>query len=177
MQTLPAPPEVEVGVARPLRETDLYLLDIQLPAAPSVARITDRHHALARMLAMGADPREISATLRIPPARLAAMRGDPALEELVEFYRERVNEQFFDVVDQLAGISRDVIAEIRERLDTAPEEISMRDLNGVLRTALDRTGHGPTSKQETSISVELGERLEAARRRARDVIDAQVVND
>lgn len=158
---------LQFAVARSLREADLVLLAApgQTQAMP-VKRISERHHALARLLAVGTAPSEAAAVVGYELSRVSILQGDPSFAELVEFYRSKVDAEFMDMVGQLAGFSKDVLQELRTRLEDRPESFELRDLKDLLVTTLDRTGFGPTHKQEQTVTVNLGERLAQARLRA-----------
>ena len=75
-----------------------------------------------------------------------------------------------------------MIEEIQTRLEEAPEKIDMTELRKLLSDTLDRTGHGPSSTQNHNHNIRLGDRLDAARERAKTarlqsaVIDAEAVD-
>lgn len=158
---------LEFAVVRPLQEADLVLLASPgaTPAIP-LKRISERHHALARLLALGTAPSEAAVVVGYELSRVSILQGDPSFKELVEFYRAQVDAEFADTVGQLAGFSKDVLQELRGRLEDKPESFDNKELKELLVTTLDRTGFGPTHKQEQTITVNLGERLAQARLRA-----------
>jgi hypothetical protein len=178
--------QITYEIVRPIKAADLAMLAATdgLPnAGGTVKRLTDRHHGLARLIASGVAVGEAGAIMGYEGPRVSVLQADPAFQELVSMYRERVDEAFVSTMDQLSGMNRDVILELRERLEQAPEKFSNNELRQLLETSLDRTGYGPTHKQETSITVSLSERLDEARKRAlaarraeAQIIDAEVIN-
>jgi hypothetical protein len=162
----PAP--LHGSVTRALTEDDLRLLsEARSIEAPPLQRITERHHALARALASGLGEGEAAALVGYDQSRVSILKGTPAFRELLELYRERKDAEFAEMHSMLAGLSKDAALELRARLEDNPEQLSVGQLLQTLQLAADRTGFGPTSKQETTIRVDLGARLEAARARAR----------
>ena len=163
----PAPLSAEV--VRPLGEADLELLatDRQIEAVP-LAKIGERHHALARALASGFSEGEAAAMVGYDRSRVSILKGSPAFRELLDLYRDTADTEFAEMHAMLAGLSKDAALELRDRLENSPGDLSVGQLLQTLQLAADRTGFGPTSKQETTVRFDLGARLEAARQRARD---------
>ncbi len=140
-----------------------------------LARIRDRHHAVARCFASGMSTSQVAAVTGYDVGRLNTLVTDPTMTQLISHYRSMVDESFVDMHARMATLSADVVAEIQDRLELEPEKISMQDLKDLLKTTADRTGFGPTTKS-VSVNVNLGmaQRLEEARRRAREA--SQIVD-
>ena len=169
----PAP--LEATVARELTPADIELLAVHRGTQPAEPRrIMERHHALAKALASGMSDGEAAALVGYDPSRVSILKGSPAFRELMDLYRSRADAEFAEMHATLAGLSKDAALELRARLEEQPESLTIGQLLQTLQLAADRTGFGPTSKQETTVRVDLGARLEAARQRARQyqIIDA-----
>ena len=163
----PAPLSAEV--VRPLEEADLELLATERQIEPQpLAKIGERHHALARALASGFSEGEAAAMVGYDRSRVSVLKGSPAFRELLDLYRDTADTEFAEMHAMLAGLSKDAALELRDRLENNPEDLSVGQLLQTLQLAADRTGFGPTSKQETTVHFDLGARLEAARQRARE---------
>jgi hypothetical protein len=176
--------QLSVKIVRPIRVSDLAALASGPIEGPQVKRLTDRHHGLARLLAAGVAPGEAAAIMNYDNGRVSILQNDPAFVELVSLYRGRVDEAFVSTMDQLSGMNRDVILELRERLENDPSAFSNEELRRLMETSLDRTGYGPTHKQETTVTISLSEKLDLARKRALEarrvsaqIIDAEVIPD
>src|SRR6266576_3734551 len=79
---------VGVEVLRELTSSDIALLATERGIkSSSVQRITDRHHALARCLATGMSATEAGLVTGYTASRISVLRGDPAVEELISFYK------------------------------------------------------------------------------------------
>lgn len=158
---------LDFHVVREVRVSDLALMaaggSIE---APNIKKLSDRHHALARLIAAGTRPYEAAVVTGYQPARVSILLSDPAFEELVTFYRGKVDEVFVDTMAQISGLSQDVLAELRQRLEDAPEDFTVGQLQNLLTSTLDRSGYGPTHKQVTEVNINLAARLEEGRRRA-----------
>lgn len=116
----------------------------------SLARIRGIHHELARMLASGMKPAEISAATGYCASRISTLQNDPMFKELVDFYTNSQKEIFRDVNAQIATLASDAVGELQSRLETTPEQFSVGALTNLAQMALDRSGHAPVSK---SVSV------------------------
>lgn len=172
---------LEVTISRELRPADLSLLAVNRGStAPELKKLSERHHQLARCLASGMTVGEAAHTVGLNYGRVSMLKTSPAFVELVEHYKSVVDMQFADFAGQMAGLAKDAVLEIRERLEEEPEKFSNGMLLEVAKAFADRTGFGPSSKTEVTLNTQLGSRLDEARKRARafalgDVIDAQVL--
>jgi hypothetical protein len=110
------------------------------------------------------------------PARISILQNSPAMQELIELYKTEVDEQFASVLDHMAGMSKDAILEIRDRLEESPEDFSLKNLQDIAEMALDRTGHPRAKEMNTNINVNFADKLNAARERAKRVASGEVVD-
>jgi len=141
--------------SRELEAGDLARLEIEQGIkAPSLKRITDSHHGLARVLAAGKSPGEASIITGFCASRISILKADPAFQELLEFYRSNQRLAETQVLDRLSTLTLDAVEEIRSRLHDAPEDIRTRELLDIATAGLDRTGFGPSAKlQVTSLTL------------------------
>ncbi len=153
-------------VVRELTQSDLALLATERGIKPtSVQRITDRHHALARCLASGMSITESCLVTGYTPSRISVLRGDPAFEELIAFYRNDKAKTVLDYQEKLA-IARNMATDgLIDRMEEKPEAFSAGDYLDIIKTSADRTGHGP-KQTNVNVNVNLGDRMKAARERA-----------
>jgi hypothetical protein len=164
---------------RPLEPADLLRLQEErgsLPV-PLTKRLSERHRALARAIAAGRTNWEAAAITGYSISRISILKGDPTFNSLVEEYKKQEAAQFDLITEKLVGLGEDLIDEIRDRLDTDPEALSINQLNELAKTVLDRAGHGPSSTQQIDVRVGLAAKLEAARKRvafSRDATDVEV---
>lgn len=168
------------SVVRELVPSDLEALgEAGHTGAVELKRLSDRHHALARMLALGEPMSVVCSALGYTPSRVSVLKASPAFQELLALYQDEKEAGFADFVSRAAGLATDAVSVLQDRLEEQPEDVSTNALVEIVKMAADRSGNGPTSTQNTNVSLDLGERLRAARERARaaQVIDAEVVEE
>lgn len=168
---------VAAEVVGEVSRSDLALLGTErgTKAAP-LKRIGERHHSLARMLAGGMKPGEAAVAVGLHPSRVSILQDDPTFAELVKFYRENVDAVYANLHERLAGMSADAAEELRRRLEDNPEELGLGSLMEMVKLGADRTGHGPTSRQEVNVTHNIADRLQAARQRHSRLIEGEVVD-
>lgn len=155
-------------VIRELTRSDLALLATERGITPThVQRITDRHHALARCLASGMSATEAGLCTGYTASRISVLRGDPAFEELISFYRADRGAEVHDLQQKFTALAKDATTEIQERLELEPSSFGLDQLLDTVKLAADRSGNGPQSKTTNlNVNVNLGDRMKAARERA-----------
>jgi hypothetical protein len=154
-------------VLRELTEADLALLATERGIQPShIARLSERHHALARCLASGLSVADACAITGYTPSRVSILKGDPSFEELIAFYTAGKAELVQDLGDRLRAVALDAAAELQERLEDKPGEFSVDALHDTIKLGADRSGFGPASKTtNVNVHVNLAGRLAEARKR------------
>lgn len=158
---------VEVEFVRELTESDLALLASERGIKPRpIAKLRDRHHALARCLASGMKDEEASAVTGYDPSRISILKADDTFKGLVAFYHSREDAALADFQTRAAVLTLTAMEEIQERLESDEDPVPMGQLLEITKTFADRTGHAPIQRQvNLNANVDLGNRLEAARRR------------
>lgn len=159
---------LEVEVVRDITPADLALLSTERAVKPpAIQKLRDRHHALARYIALGRSNAEMSLLTGYDPSRISILRNDPTFQELVKQYQSIEEDLVADFVDRATTLSISAVNEIQDRLEESPEDFSIPTLLEVAKFAADRTGHAPVTKvqQNLNVNVGLADRMEAARRR------------
>ena len=155
---------LDLEIAGPVR-----VLDAPDPAAgktPTLRRLRDSHHAVAKLLARGMTPLQVSLQTGYAPSRISTLQNDPAFRELLTFYHANQEAVAQEVEAQFLGIAKDLAQEIHERVLDAPEDIPFDDLVDAYKTFADRAGFAPITRSvNKNLNVNIGERLDAARRR------------
>jgi hypothetical protein len=164
-------------VRKELAEEDLVMLANASGAEPpDLKRVSERHHALARALASGLSEAEAAALVGYALSRVSILKNSPAFQELLSLYRDQKDTEFAEFHARLAGLSKQAVLELMERLEEAPDSITISQLIEMVKTGADRTGYGPSQKVEQNVNINLSERLEAARRRALEVQERTVID-
>lgn len=163
-----------VTFVRPLEEADIPLLDLPRGSVPTaLKRISERHRKLARLLGKGASVGEAALAAGYNLATVSILQSDPMFKELVEFHREKteeqINEAFGDTLSNLAAIGNESLDILQRKQEEDPDSITVGQHIEIVKMALDRTGYGPASSQ-TNVNIYVGtaERLKAARLKARE---------
>lgn len=165
------------AIEREMTEADVAMLAQTPRAVPSVKRVTERHRTLARLLASGISPGEAALMVGYTPARVYMLKDDKLFQDLVQKYSAERDLAFDEVHERMAGLSREALAELTERLEQKPEGFQNADLLEIITKMADRTGHGPTTfQQNLNVNVDLADRLEAARQRARSAANGETID-
>lgn len=146
-----SPVALSFAVLRDLTVNDLMTLN-EPPAqqSNSIRRVRASHHRVAQMLAAGARPAEVHVKTGYSRSRISVLQADPAFQELVEHYKQMVQEVYVDQVERMGLVLSDALEELHERIVENPETLTANNLIETIKTVADRTGHGATSKQEHS---------------------------
>lgn len=132
-----------------------------------VARIRERHHTIARMVAAGMPNERICSVMGITETSLEMLKDNtPAFQELVFHYEQRGPraEREEEYLEQKHRIAKLAQYELHDRLVEDPDSFSASELLRIQDSYDDRTGF---SKQTVHVTVhqELAARLENSRRR------------
>lgn len=160
------------GITGEIGDEELAALRIR-PTYPQLKRISERHHAVARMLASGHSLEETARTCGYTMQMLRVLRANPAFMDLMETYKDQIDEQFVDLARRLAVLSADAVQIVQDRLEEEPEKVTTGQLLEIIKVGADRSGFGPSSTVQHDIGSNLAARLEAARLRARSAMQIE----
>lgn len=161
-----APAPLEFEVLGGMTADDVAALALpRNTAPPALNRLTQRHHALARNLAAGMSASEAALVCGYDISRVSILQSDPTFKELLRFYSANVDAQYANLHESLSALSVDAAEELRRRLEETPDDVSTSALIEIVKTSADRTGFGPQSKSEVSVTVGMADRLRLARER------------
>lgn len=144
-----SPAPLGVCVERPLTREDIEEIgtkEVGVSAPPPISQLRDSHHEVARLMAQGFRQVDISRKTGYSQSRLSVLKNDPAFSELVESYREVVEEVFIDTNHKLKSLTDDGISIMHERLLDDPDSISDTLLLDLIKAVADRAGFAPVSK-------------------------------
>jgi hypothetical protein len=160
---------VECEIVGELTETDIGRLgETRGVQSTSLKSIRDSHHRVARLVAQGLSGAEIGMMTGYSQSRISILKGDPAFNELCEFYRGQVAQLEHDALAE--AIAKSSLARnlaLDKMVDLLEED--KVDLEGALdiyKVTADRTGMGPATKSTNlNVNVDLADRIAAGRRR------------
>lgn len=173
-----APSSANAVQLRELTPADLALLDQPRGSqAPTIKRLKDSHHGLARALAGGMKPAEASAITGYSLSRISILQADPTFQELLAHYRNNAEAEFKDLHARMASLSMDFANELQYRIDEQPDSFENKELTDAIKVLADRTGHAPVTRQISSVNyrVDISARIAQARQRA-GLIDASATD-
>lgn len=138
------PKSLAFGPSRPLEGADIAALysptAIVTPVNP-LQEIRHRHHLLARLVAEGHKYVAISGMIGISQSRITVLMDDPAMQELVAHYAEKVQTEYLDVHTRLASLGVSAMEELQERLDDEEKRanIKTKELTEIIEKSFDRS--------------------------------------
>lgn len=129
--------------------------------ARPLARLRDSHHQVARLLAHGLRPEQVSAQTGYSPSRLSTLQADTSFQELVSFYRTSRDEVRADVEAQMLLVARDAMQAWHERiLDGEP--LDPQELREGAKVFFDRAGYAPVQRSvNKNLNLNIAQRLDA----------------
>ena len=116
--------------------------------APSLAKLRQIHHEIARLLASGLSETEVAGVVGYSLSRISILKADPSFKELLAYYSKRQEEVFIDVRKRLAVLGMDAVAELQDRLDYKADSLTNTQLIEITKASLDRAGFNPVNKTE-----------------------------
>lgn len=142
-------------VIRDLTEDDLLLRRVTpVGSEPRpLVKLKFQHHRLAQLIASGSGEAEASLLTGYSLSRISILKADPAFQELLAQYMKRNIEVFSDLQGRMAGFATDVLDELQDRLEVAPETYTNRELIEAVKVSNDRGGNSPIHRSQTQIAV------------------------
>jgi hypothetical protein len=111
----------------------------------AVAKMRQRHHTLARLLASGEAPGSAAVLSGYCSSRVSVLQNDPSFQELLAFYQGRLTIEALDMKAKLGTLAADVVSELQDRIEDEPGSFKNTELTELLKASCDRIGLGPTS--------------------------------
>lgn len=131
---------LDFDVNRELTAVDMQRVEAESAgtAPAQIQRLTQRHHSLARLLANGTPEAEAALITGYGVSRVSILKNSPAFQELLSLYLKQKEEQFSGLLEQMAGVAKDAVSTLQERLEENPERFSNRDLAHIATELGDR---------------------------------------
>jgi hypothetical protein len=154
------------------------------PQPPTIARLRDIHHMMARMFATGMALRTVAALTGYSYERVCMLRRSPQMDQLVAEYRAsgELTEATLGPLDMAMALAtkakltalRHIVA-AQEDADDAGEYLPVRQSLSIFAETGDRVGFGKRSTT-VNVNVDFAAQLERAIRRSGEakVIEAKV---
>jgi hypothetical protein len=124
-------------------------------AGVALDQYRERHHAVARLIAIGATHDHIRRQTGITFRRISVLLNDPSFKELVALYRGDVEKAWNRNVDQYLDLgignmiqTEAMIADQLEEADEKGEKLPLLTLNRLSQDRADRFGYPKTSQVE-----------------------------
>ncbi len=172
----------EILSVRPLTREDLALIsEKREPIHGIVRRFRDPHHRVARLFASGLRVGEVVERSGYSYNRVKTLHDDPAFQQLIAKYREKVDASFVANADEFYDLAtsnmRKAETMIAERLEKAEEEdidLPLKTLVDISGDRMDRFGYG---KRQTNLNVnaDFASLLEKAIQRSGKTIEANAI--
>lgn len=170
----------------PLTEEDLIERALHGSAGIStevkVHDLRDSHHMVAKMLALGFRPMEVSEVTGYRPAWISTLQNDQAMQSLIAHYRQEGQSSFNVLLERIRLLSKEAVSELLQRFIDEPDKFSNKDLLTIANSALDRCGFSPVQRSEETKLTLTGEDLAglkaaAAEAEAGNIIDLREVRE
>ncbi len=145
--------------------------------APQIKKLRERHHALAKAIVDGIPDGDAGIICGYTPSRVSILKADPTFIELMEFYKTTKHERYVELHDKIANLGTDAVDELTERLETAPDTITIGQLVEISKMTLDRSGFGPSTTSTINVKHGLADKLATARARAMEHRTRQLRDD
>lgn len=171
----------EIIAIRPMTREDVGLILEKRVAQGVVNRFRDPHHRVARLFASGLRLNEVVERCGYSITRVHTLHQDPAFQQLIAKYREKVDAEFVRNADhfyeQATSNMRKAEAMLAEKLEAAEETgelLPTRDLIAISGDRMDRFGYG---KRQTNLNVnaDFASLLEKAIARSGKTIEGSVL--
>lgn len=142
-----------------------------IEAAP-LGRIKAQHKRLAMAIAQGVPHGRAAMLNGFSVSRVSILMGDDTFRDLVERMRHDIDagvmEEVLEIKKNSLNLAHDIIELITERVHESPDDVSTDEARKIFETVADRTGFGPKRTEEKNVNVNIGSRLEDARRRVEE---------
>lgn len=108
-------------------------------------KIREKHHHVARLVAGGMQQRMVASITGYTESYISILLNNPSMQELVELYRIKDGYASDLAVEKLKAVGLKALERLDEKLDA--DGLSNLELLSAAKLGLDRSGHGPQSKQ------------------------------
>jgi hypothetical protein len=129
-------------------------------------KLRESHHAAARLVARGLSNEDISLQIGYSPTTVSQLRGAPAFQELVAFYRADAERVASDFTAKAALVSLDLLQELHSRLIEKGDDLADPFVLDAFKVIADRAGFAPIQRSVSkNLNVNIGDRMDAIQRK------------
>lgn len=139
---------------------------------PMLRTLRDSHHSVARLLARGLTPAQVSLQTGYALSRISSLQNDTAFRDLLAHYR-RENQEILTIVEErYLLVANDAAQAVHEKLLDNPDEVPLSQALEVFKAFADRAGYAPVQRSvNKNVNLNIGERLDAARARQSKLVE------
>lgn len=132
-------------------------------------KLRAKHHSVARLMAMGMSQRMVAGLTGYTEGYLSILLDTPAMTELCAIYQSQLTAGHELIAERLRTVGDAALQELEARLENkeARAKMDVHELTSILKTGMDRSGHGPQSKHHIVSEQHVFDHAEL-RRRDRD---------
>lgn len=127
-----------------------------------LSRIKEKHHTVARLMASGMQQGLVATIAGYTESYLSVLLGAPAMSELIGYYRAQHSNAAEVIAERLRHVSMGAVEKLSEKMDS-DDGLNANELLQLAKLGLDRSGHGPQSKQQISTETHLIDHAELKR--------------
>lgn len=135
----------------------------------AIARLSQRHHNLALVIAKGRSPSEAAFIVGYDVGQVRRLLDDPTFKELIAYYAAESAPVRDILMQRIEGISLEATEELLRRFEDEEQraKIPTALLQKLAEAFLDRSGFAPETRSTTNVNVNIGigDRLANARKR------------
>jgi len=117
-----------VEIVRALDDQDARTGEPIGAGVPALQSIRASHHQLAQLIAQGRPDTEVSLITGYSTTRISSLKADPSFAELLDGYGTIRQQIFVDTLERMRVLGLSTLDELQERLETAPEKWTNREL-------------------------------------------------
>lgn len=140
----------EIGPWTPLTADDLLSHVTEGPERSGVTELKHvraRHHAIARLLAIGTQPVAVAAIVGCTPQAITTMQKSAAFQELLEYYMTDTANTQLALHDKIHHTAELFLDSLQRDIAEKEEEISFDSKRGALKDLLSFAGYQQAAKE------------------------------
>lgn len=175
------PPDELITDVRPLRPADLVqVVATKRPSTgrpeSAVKRLSARHRLAARLIAEGKSNIEVANICGYTPQNIVILKQAPAMQDLIKHFQEEADVVYRSVNERLSEVAGEALDLLMDKIENDPEAVSLNQAIELVKLGADRTGNGPQRSQNVNVTVDIADRLQAARNRVAEYKARQIID-